>query len=239
MTTHSAAFLRVEGLVAGYGRKEIVHGLDIHVNSGEILVVLGHNGAGKTTAMDSLFGLIKPEAGRVILDGRDITGADPAENVRNGFAYVPQGHCVFKRLSVRANLELGAFAVSRDGSSTADMQSVFGLFPILNERQAQIAGTLSGGQQQMLAIGIALMNRPKFLILDEPSIGLAPNLVERVMQAVKEINGRLGVTILMVEQNVHAGLSLAHRVVIMKTGKKIYDGDPAPMQDRVTLMRYF
>lgn len=239
MTPSAENFLQVRGLVAGYGRKEVVHGVDMHVGKGEILVVLGHNGAGKTTTMSALFGLVKPHAGAITLDGRDISAADPADNVRSGFAYVPQGHRVFKSLSVRKNLELGAFAVSRDRPSDLGLDSVFDLFPILKERERQIAGTLSGGQQQMLAIGMALMNKPTMLILDEPSIGLAPKLVERVMQSVKAINERFGVTILMVEQNVPAGLSIAHRVAIMKTGKIIYDGDPAPLHDHVLLMTYF
>jgi len=152
---------------------------------------------------------------------------------------VPQGHRVFKSLPVRTNLELGAFGATQGSDGSFDMRAVFDLFPVLEERQKQIAGTLSGGQQQMLAIGMALMSNPCFLILDEPSIGLAPKLVDRVMRSIREINERFGVTVLIVEQNVHAGLSLAHRVVVMKTGQKIYDGDPAPMHDHVNLMTYF
>lgn len=239
MTNDTDMMFRAEGLSVSYGRKEVVHGLDLHVDAGEILVVLGHNGAGKTTAMKAIFGIDPPTSGKITLAGRDISRSTPVSNVLNGFAYVPQGHRVFKSLNVQANLELGAFAQSENRASTDKMSSVFELFPILKERRKQVAGTLSGGQQQMLAIGMALMNNPQFLILDEPSIGLAPNLVDRVMQAICTINETLGVTVLMVEQNVNAGLSLADRVAIMKAGKKIYDGEVAPMRDHVTLMEYF
>jgi branched-chain amino acid transport system ATP-binding protein len=239
MNTKSEQMLSAVGLHAGYGKKEVVHGLDLHLNQGEILVVLGHNGAGKTTTMSALFGLIKPTGGQILFEGNDITGREPTGNVRDGIAYVPQGHGIFGRLSVKANLELGAFALIDRSKQAENMQTVFELFPILQERQSQIAGTLSGGQQQMLAIGMALMHKPRVLILDEPSIGLAPKLVDRVMQSVKKINEEFGVSILIVEQNVHAGLGIAHRVAIMKTGTKIYDGPGDPLHDHVELMKYF
>jgi branched-chain amino acid transport system ATP-binding protein len=233
------ALLEVEGLQAGYGRKQVVHGLDLALGNGEVLVVLGHNGAGKTTTMSTLFGLLPPRAGRIRFDGSDITGRSPADNVRDGIAYVPQGHGIFRRLSVHDNLELGAFALADRSEAGPRRDAVFELFPILRERRQQLGGTLSGGQQQMLAIGIALMHRPRVLLLDEPSIGLAPNLVDRVMEATRTINRELGVSILMVEQNVRAGLAVADRVAIMKTGGKVYDGPPEPLHDHVELMKYF
>lgn len=239
MTVAATPKLAVEGLHAGYNRKDVVYGLDIALAEGEVLVVLGHNGAGKTTAMSAVFGLIRPSQGSVRYEGAEIAGRSPVENVRAGIAYVPQGHGIFRRLSVQVNLELGAFALTDKGAIPANLEQVFELFPILRERRDQVAGTLSGGQQQMLAIGMALMHRPRVMLLDEPSIGLAPNLVDRVMQAIRAINRDLGVSILMVEQNVRAGLSVANRVAIMKTGRKIYDGPPDPLHDRVELMRYF
>lgn len=239
MTVAATPKLAVEGLHAGYNRKDVVYGLDIALAEGEVLVVLGHNGAGKTTAMSAVFGLIRPSQGSVRYEGAEIAGRSPVENVRAGIAYVPQGHGIFRRLSVQVNLELGAFALTDKSAIPANLEQVFELFPILRERRDQVAGTLSGGQQQMLAIGMALMHRPRVMLLDEPSIGLAPNLVDRVMQVIRAINRDLGVSILMVEQNVRAGLSVANRVAIMKTGRKIYDGPPDPLHDRVELMRYF
>jgi branched-chain amino acid transport system ATP-binding protein len=231
--------LAAKSLVVGYGKKRVVDGVDLEVESGRILLLLGHNGAGKTTLARALFGLLKVAAGAVLLGGRDITGRTPARNVADGFAFVPQGHGVFRTLSVDANLELGGF-VERERARLAERrQLVFELFPILAERRSQLAGTLSGGQQQMLAIGIALMHAPRLILLDEPSIGLAPNLVEKVMQSVVQINRALGATILMIEQNVKASLPIAHRVAVLKTGRKIYDGPPGPLADHVKLMELF
>jgi len=238
-TPATTAVLETEGLVAGYGRKRVCHAVSVALAEGERLLMLGHNGAGKTTLLRAIFGLNRPMAGRVRHDGRDITGARPAENVGRGLAFVPQGHGVFRTLTVASNLELGAFVVSDAGLVAERREKVFELFPILAERQSQIAGTLSGGQQQMLAIGMALMHEPRVLLLDEPSIGLAPNLVERVMQAVVRINEQLGVSILIVEQNVQLSLPIAHRAVVLKTGELVYDGDPEPLNDHVRLMQLF
>jgi branched-chain amino acid transport system ATP-binding protein len=231
--------LEVGGLEAGYGKKEVVYDLSFHLTRGEKLIFLGHNGAGKTTTMAGLFGILKPTSGTVRFEGHDITGRTPAENVRDGIAYVPQGHGIFRRLSVRDNLDLGAFPLEDKSRIPENIKTVFDLFPILEQRQSQIAGTMSGGQQQMLAIGMALMHNPRLIILDEPSIGLAPNLVDRVMQAIRRINEEFGVSIVIVEQNVRAGLSIADRVIVMKTGSKVYDGSPEPLHDHVELMKYF
>ena len=231
--------LAAAGIAAGYGKKEIVRGIDLAVADREVLLVLGHNGAGKTTLMRALFGLIAPSAGRVTFAARDITGRRPAENVAEGLAFIPQGHGIFPTLSVRDNLELGAFALPDRFQLGARLDTVFALFPILAERQRQIGGTLSGGQQQMLAIGMALMHAPRLMILDEPSLGLAPNLVDKVMQAIRTVNQRFGTTILMVEQNVRYSLPIADRVAVLKTGLKIYDGPPDPLHDHVELMKLF
>lgn len=231
--------LETRRLEAGYGKKRVVHGIDLALNEGEVLLVLGHNGAGKTTLMRAIFGLDRPLGGEVMFDGRDITGRTPAANVEAGIAFVPQGHGIFRSLTVRDNLELGAFA-ERDPSKLPErLEGVFELFPILRERANQIGGTLSGGQQQMLAIGMALMHGPRVLILDEPSIGLAPNLVERVMHSIAAINERFGTSILMVEQNLALSLPIASRAIVIKTGAVVYEGDPKPLTDHVRLMQLF
>lgn len=234
-----ATILEVSGLAAGYGRKRVIHDIGLHLAAGEIVLVLGHNGAGKTTLLRTIFGLETPMAGRVSYRGREIAGRPPAANVADGLAFVPQGHGVFRTLSVQDNLDLGGY-VERDRARLGQRrETVYALFPILRERRRQIAGTMSGGQQQMLAIGMALIHGPKVILLDEPSIGLAPNLVERVMAAVATVNRELGVAIIIVEQNVALSLPLAHRVVVIKTGGVVYDGDPAPLHDHVTLMKLF
>jgi branched-chain amino acid transport system ATP-binding protein len=231
--------LKVRELAAGYGKKRVVDGIDLDVEAGSVVLLLGHNGAGKTTFARALFGLLRPEAGRVWLGEQEITGRTPARNVADGFAFVPQGHGVFRTLSVADNLALGGFVENDRALLDERRDRVFRMFPILAERRAQHAGTMSGGQQQMLAIGIALMHAPRFLLLDEPSIGLAPNLVDKVMQSVVEINRTMGTTILIVEQNVKASLPIAHRVAVFKTGQKIYDGPPEPLEDHVRLMELF
>jgi len=231
--------LRAEGLAAGYGKKRVVDGVDLVVEPGRILLMLGHNGAGKTTLARALFGLLAPTVGRVRYGGADITARTPAKNVAAGIAFVPQGHGIFRSLTVEDNLELGAFSEAETTRLDERRGLAYGMFPMLRERARQIGGTLSGGQQQMLAIGMALMHAPKLMILDEPSLGLAPQLVEKVMQSVSEINRKLGTTILIIEQNVKASLPIAHRVAVLKTGRKIYDGDPAPLRDHVRLMELF
>lgn len=233
------ALLAVTDLVAGYGKKTVVRGVDLAVQANEIVVVLGHNGAGKTTLLRTVFGLIRPQSGRVVFDGRDITSRSPSANIADGLALVPQGHGIFRTLTVRQNLELGGFVVTDRRLLAERVEQAFALFPILQERQQQIGGTLSGGQQQMLAIGMALMSGPRLLILDEPSIGLAPLLVERVMASIREINRTLGTTILLVEQNLKHGLAIAARAVVLNRGSKVYDGDPAALADERTLLAMF
>ncbi len=235
----SGPILEVKGLVAGYGKKRAVHGVDLTLNKGETLLVLGHNGAGKTTLMQSVFGLNPPMAGQVFYEGRDVTARNPALNVADGLAFVPQGHAIFSSLTVRDNLELGAFVETDRFRIQKHLDDVFSMFPILKEREKQIAGTFSGGQKQMLAIGMALMHGPRVLILDEPSIGLAPNLVDRVMKSVEEIKRRFDASIVIVEQNVKYSLPVADRVVVLKTGGVIYEGDPEPLMDHQKLIELF
>jgi branched-chain amino acid transport system ATP-binding protein len=235
----NAPILETRGLVGGYGKKRAIHGIDLVLTKGETLLILGHNGAGKTALVRSIFGLNPPMSGTVHYAGRDITGRDPAKNVADGVAFVPQGHGIFRSLTVRDNLELGAFVEDRAEKVRQHLQDVYDLFPILKDRAGQIAGTFSGGQQQMLAIGMALMHGPKVLILDEPSIGLAPNLVGRVMESIAEIKKRFDASIIIVEQNVKYSLPIASRVMILKTGAVVYSGDPAPLADHAKLIGYF
>jgi branched-chain amino acid transport system ATP-binding protein len=234
----SPAILEVFGLSAGYGNRRVVQDLELAVRAGEIFLLLGHNGAGKTTVLNTIFGLLEPSAGKVMYKRRDITGRSPRENVKDGIALVPQGHAVFKRLTVHENLVLGGFTVGDQDEIAGRIDAVEALFPILKERRTQLAGTMSGGQQQMLAIGIAMMLSPKLLILDEPSIGLAPNLVTAVMQSVTQIRDKLGTTILIVEQNIEKSLPIADRVMIMRTGREVYCGSPDGLRDHSVLVQY-
>ena len=233
------ALLATTGISSGYGKKLVVNAVDLTLNAGEILVMLGHNGAGKTTLLRTIFGLIRPRTGRVTFDGHDVTGRSPSANIADGLALVPQGHGIFRTLTVRQNLELGGFSVSERTLLTERMRQVFALFPVLEERQQQIGGTLSGGQQQMLAIGMALMSGPRLLILDEPSIGLAPLLVERVMASIREINRAYGTAILLVEQNLKHGLAIAGRAIVLNRGAKLFDGDPDALKDERKLLELF
>lgn len=239
MSTDPDTLLDVHELSAGYGKRSVVHDVDLSLRPGEIRVILGHNGAGKTTLVRSIFGLIRPSGGAVRYRGADITRRRCAENVRAGIALVPQGHGIFRSLTVRENLELGAYSMEDGATVLATLEAVFDLFPILRQRSSQIAGTMSGGQQQMLAMGMALMHRPDVMILDEPSIGLAPNLVQRVMEAIAEVNRTLRMAVLMVEQNVTYALPIAQSVTVLRTGRKIYDGPPGPLGDRQYLMTLF
>lgn len=235
----SAPVLAVERLRVHYGKRAAVEDVGFEVHDGDVLLILGHNGAGKTTLLSSIFGLLVPSRGAIRYHGRDIAGRSPTANVSDGISYVPQGHGIFRRLTVRENLMLGALTDPDKSVLPKRIATIHGLFPILKERAGQLAGTMSGGQQQMLAIGIALMHGPRLLILDEPSIGLAPNLVDQVMQGVRRINRELGTTVVLVEQNIEASLPIASRCLILKTGRKVYGGDAAPLDDRDVLMTFF
>ncbi len=212
-----SAVLEASELVAGYGTKQVLHGVSLRVEAGEIVALIGHNGAGKTTLLKTLFGLLPVRGGEVRYAGRPITGRRAALNVRDGLSFVPQGHGIFTDLTVGENLELGGYSVG--AAEPERLAAIYDLFPILKERRDQRAGTLSGGQQQMLALGLALVLRPKLLLLDEPSLGLAPVLVQRVLESVQEINRRFGTAALLVEQNVKQALRIAGRVYVMKIGQ--------------------
>ena len=214
--------LEVRDLHVSYGEIPALKGVSLEVARGEIVALLGSNGAGKTTTLKTLSGLLPARSGDVLLEGESVRGMPAHLIVRKGIAHVPEGRRVFNRLTVRENLEMGAYTRS-DSGVAADLERMFSLFPRLRERQAQVAGTLSGGEQQMLAIGRAIMANPRLLLLDEPSMGLAPVLVEQIFDTVRSIN-RHGTTILLVEQNAALALEVAQRAYVLETGSIVLSG---------------
>jgi len=215
------ASLVVESVHAYYGHIHALHGISLSVEEGEIVTLIGANGAGKSTTLKTISGFLRPRPGRVLLDGAPIGGLAPHDITRRGICMVPEGRRIFPRMTVLENLEMGAFARNDRQAIQDDFDRVFALFPRLKERVAQVAGTLSGGEQQMLAIGRGLMARPKILLLDEPSMGLAPVLVELIFQTIRNINAQ-GVTILLVEQNALMALRIARRGYILETGRIVH-----------------
>ncbi|HEX4743164.1 MAG TPA: ABC transporter ATP-binding protein [Candidatus Limnocylindria bacterium] len=213
------AMLELQDVHAYYGHIQALRGVTITLEKGEIVTLIGSNGAGKTTTLRTISGLLRPRQGRVTLDGRDLTSVPPHDIVRTGIAHSPEGRRIFPRMTVRENLEMGAYA-REHGDLGAEFDRVFALFPRLKERLTQSAGTLSGGEQQMLAIGRALMARPTLLLLDEPSMGLAPVLVELVFDTIKDIN-KQGMSILLVEQNALMALTIADRGYVLQTGSVV------------------
>jgi branched-chain amino acid transport system ATP-binding protein len=209
--------LELEDLRAGYGNIEALHGISLSVGEGEIVTLIGANGAGKTTTLMTISGCVRARTGAIRFRGRDISGLPPHEIVALGLIQSPEGRKIFPRLSVAENLEMGAFTRRDPDGIAADQKRVFELFPILGERRRQPGGTLSGGEQQMLAIARALMARPRLLLLDEPSLGLAPLVVSRIFEVIRELN-REGATILLVEQNAQMALKAAHRGYVLETG---------------------
>jgi len=216
--------LKLSGLSARYGAIEALKGVDMDVRPGEIVTLIGANGAGKTTLLMTICGQPKPSGGKIMLDGEDITGLATDAIVRRGVALAPEGRRIFARMTVFENLQLGALS-SDEKYFTQDIKRMCTLFPRLKERMGQRGGTLSGGEQQMLAIARALMSRPKLLLLDEPSLGLAPIIVTQIFATLREINKRDGVTIFLVEQNAHIALRLAHRGYVLVNGKIMISGD--------------
>jgi len=218
------AGLVATGVRAGYGRAPVLCDVDLCVAPGEVVAVLGHNGAGKSTLLKALFGLLPLSAGRIALDGTDVSAASTHVRVRRGLAYSPQHDFVFRGLSVGENLRLARFAVDDDAVVESRRAEVFELFPVLAERIGQGAGTLSGGQQRMLSIGIALLTDPTLILLDEPSLGIAPKLLHEVMTALRSLVDRRGIGIVLVEQNVRAAAVIADRVAVLRRGTVIHDG---------------
>jgi branched-chain amino acid transport system ATP-binding protein len=209
--------LSVRSLEVSYGTIPALHGIDLEVEKGEIVTLIGANGAGKTTTLRTISGLLKPRKGDVTFNGRNISGIKPYMITAMGVSHVPEGRGIFANLTVHDNLELGAY-LRKDRIADSEFERVFKLFPVLKERIKQNAGTLSGGEQQMLAISRALMSKPQVLLLDEPSLGLAPQLVQTIFRVIREINQE-GTTILLVEQNAHMALVTAHRGYVMETGR--------------------
>jgi branched-chain amino acid transport system ATP-binding protein len=215
--------LSVEKVSAGYGKMEILHGVDVMVRAGELVCIIGPNGAGKSTAFKAIVGFLRPTRGRVVFNGGDITGLRPDLLLRRGLAYVPQGRIVFPQMTVLENLEMGAYTERDPARVRAALDRVYALFPILMERRRQKAGTMSGGEQQMLAIGRALMTAPKLILLDEPSLGLAPKFVTLIFEKLTEMK-HAGFTLMVVEQNAVKALSVADRGYVLELGRNRFEG---------------
>ena len=217
------ALLEIKGIDASYGRVQALRGVTIDVDAGEIVALIGSNGAGKTTTLRTISGLMHPARGTITFNGKDITHTEPQKIVDLGICHSPEGRRLFTRMSVLDNLRMGAYTRSNTAEIKKDMDRVFELFPRLKERANQITGTLSGGEQQMCAMGRALMAEPKVLMLDEPSLGLAPILVQTIFDIVREINSQ-GTPVLLVEQNAHKALEVAHRGYVLETGVIVQTG---------------
>jgi branched-chain amino acid transport system ATP-binding protein len=229
--------LRLEGLDVYYGEIHALRAVALEVREQEIVALLGNNGAGKSTTLKTISGLLRPRRGAITLDDRPLGGVAAHEVVARGIAHVPEGRRIFNRLSVRENLSMGAY-LRGDRGIAGDLDRVYDLFPRLKERIGQVAGTLSGGEQQMLAIGRALMANPRLLLLDEPSMGLAPVLVEQIFATIDSIN-RQGTTILLVEQNAAMALSIAHRGYVLETGAVVLAGSAAELAGNADVRRAY
>jgi branched-chain amino acid transport system ATP-binding protein len=231
------ALLQIAGLHAGYGPIEALRGIDLDVRPGEIVALIGANGAGKTTLLMAVCGIVPPRAGRIVYGGEDIAGRPPYEIMRRGVAHVPEGRRIFPHMTVLENLQMGAV-----GGHAADFQGllerVYTLFPVLEERSGQRGGTLSGGEQQMLAIGRGLMSRPRLLLLDEPSLGLAPLIVKQIFGIIAEIN-HAGTSILLVEQNANLALRHAHRACVLVSGVVALQGDAQALRDNPDVQKAY
>ena len=222
--------LEIKNLHVSYGAINALHGISLSVKAGSIVTLIGANGAGKTTTLKTISGLLKPKSGEIFYDGKNIAGLPPHQIVARGLSHVPEGRMIFANLTVLENLQLGAYLQKDRKIIRHEREHVFSLFPRLKEREKQIAGTLSGGEQQMLAIGRALMSKPKLLLLDEPSLGLAPLLVKTIFEKIVEINREQGLTILLVEQNANLALEISHFGYVLETGKIILQDESAALR---------
>ena len=222
--------LEIKNLQVSYGAITALHGVSLSVKPGSIVTLIGGNGAGKTTTLRTVSGLLKPQAGEILYGGRSIVGLPPHRIVQLGLSHVPEGRMVFANLTAHENLMMGAYLQRDKAIIRQSLEAVFTTFPRLKEREQQIAGTLSGGEQQMLAIGRALMSRPKFLMMDEPSLGIAPLLVKTIFEKIVEINRTQGITILLVEQNANLALEISHYGYVLETGKIILQDDSASLR---------
>lgn len=224
----SEPILSIQNLKVNYGGIEAVKGISFDVPQGEIVTLIGANGAGKSSTLRAISGLVKPKGGKILFQGEDITGKNPTEVVSRGITLVPEGRRIFADLTVKENLMVGAYL--RKDDIREDMEWVFNLFPRLREREWQAGGTLSGGEQQMLAVGRALMSRPKVMMMDEPSLGLAPIVVREIFRIIEEVNKK-GVTILLIEQNANMALSVSNRAYVLETGRISMSGDAHELAD--------
>lgn len=226
--------LKVQNLTAGYGALTVLNDVSLLLPTGARLGVFGHNGAGKTTLLRCIVGAVRPRRGKVDVEGTDTSAATVAENVRRGIAFVPQGHNVFPNLTVEQNLRIAGLLFD-----PSFVTQVYELFPVLAERRQQRAGSMSGGEQHMLALGMALMTKPKWLLLDEPSTGLAPVIVGNVMRQLVEVNERMGVGLIVVEQNVPATLKVVEQTLIMRSGKVVFQGSATELSGNTDLWKWF
>jgi branched-chain amino acid transport system ATP-binding protein len=220
--------LEVRGLRCRYGKVGVLKGISLEVRAGELVSLIGANGAGKTTTLKAISGLVPPAAGQILFDGKDITSAPARRILALGIAHCPEGRRVFPYMTVRENLEMGCYLRADRARVASDMERIFARFPVLAERRSQPAGTLSGGEQQMLAIGRALMSRPRLVLFDEPSLGLAPTMVERTFEIIAEIRNE-GTTVLMVEQNAYAALEMCDRSYVLESGEVALHGSGAQL----------
>jgi branched-chain amino acid transport system ATP-binding protein len=227
-----APVLVVDDVAAGYGRRPVVHGVSLSASRGEIVSVLGHNGAGKTTTLKTIFGLLRPLGGRVLYHGTDVSGASPAQHVREGMSYIPAEKFVFPNLSVAVNLRLAALQERSRETRERRRDRVHGMFPMLEERRDQLAGTLSGGQQRILGVGMALMSDPQLLLLDEPSLGVSPAIMQQILTAFRQLADERGCAVVLVEQNVGHALREADRVYVMRAGRVLLEESAELMRRR-------
>ncbi|MBM3217366.1 MAG: ABC transporter ATP-binding protein [Candidatus Rokubacteria bacterium] len=236
--TADAPLLVAEDLTAGYGRMDILHRVSLTVHEGEIVSVIGPNGAGKSTAFKTIVGFLAPRTGRVVFNGDVITGLRPDLVLRRGLAYVPQGRIVFPQMTVLENLEMGAYIERDGGRIAAALERVFALFPVLGERRRQKAGTMSGGEQQMVAIGRALMTAPRLIMLDEPSLGLSPKFVTQIFDKLVEMKAA-GFTLMLVEQNAARALAIADRGYVLELGRNRFEGPGRTLLDDPEVKRLY
>jgi branched-chain amino acid transport system ATP-binding protein len=236
MTDARAQLLQLEGVDTYYGQIHILQGMNLGVGAGELVCLLGGNASGKSTTLKTILGIVRPRRGQVVFDGDDVTDSRTSERIGRGMAIVPENRRLFAPMTVLENLEMGAYL--NGGGRKEDYERVYSLFPLLHERRSQLAGTLSGGEQQMVAMGRALMSRPKLLLMDEPSMGLAPILVERSFQIIKEVH-EAGVAVLVVEQNANVSLSIADRGYVLSTGRVVLEGKAADLLQNEELRKAY
>jgi branched-chain amino acid transport system ATP-binding protein len=231
--------LNIQNIDVYYGDLQVIKNISLNVKEGELVAVIGGNGAGKTTMIKTISGILKPRHGTITFSGKTISGMDANRIVSEGLVQVPEGRLLFPDMSVRENLEMGAYCVKDKKEISAQLKSIYEMFPILNERQKQLAGTLSGGEQQMLAIGRALMSSPKLIMFDEPSLGLAPILVQSIFEMVIRINKELGMTVLLVEQNVKQSCQISDRAFVIENGEVVLEGPGGEMLENDHVRRAY